>query len=201
MQRNRATWLEFDRLFQPSRAMAQAFHWLPRDPNHALEVLPKIQAQTLVLTGRFDRNGGAQLNREVADLLPNSSFAIFERTQHRTSSQATASGYDLLERLIDGAALCMLHTEPVNPVNHGEQQREGSRNTQGGVVVTAVRDRAERTAEDESSDQHELQLQAPRIRRNTTQHVPKRNTNIREQSRDVRRAHRSAAVSRDHRVL
>ena len=78
----RATWLEFDRLFQPSRAMAQAFHWLTRDPNHALEVLPKIQAQTLVLTGRFDRNGGAQLNREVADLLPNSSFAIFERSAH-----------------------------------------------------------------------------------------------------------------------
>lgn len=25
-QRNRATWLEFDRLFQPNRAMAQAFH-------------------------------------------------------------------------------------------------------------------------------------------------------------------------------
>jgi len=81
-QRNRATWLEFDRLFQPSRAMAQAFHWLPRDPNHALEVLPKIQAQTLVLTGQFDRNGGAQLNRKVADLLPNSSLAIFEHSAH-----------------------------------------------------------------------------------------------------------------------
>lgn len=81
-RRNRATWLEFDRLFQPSRAMARAFQWLPRDPSHALEVLPKVQAQTLVLTGRFDRNGGASLNREVADLLPNSSFVEFEHSAH-----------------------------------------------------------------------------------------------------------------------
>ena len=81
-QRNRATWLEFDQRFQSSNAMARAFHWLPRDPNHALEVLPKVQAQTLVLTGRFDRNGGAQLNREVAELLPNSSFIVFERSAH-----------------------------------------------------------------------------------------------------------------------
>ena len=81
-RRNRATWLEFDRLFQPSDAMARAFHWLPRDPNHALEVLPKVQAQTLVLTGRYDRNSGAQLNREVAELLPNSSFVVFEYSAH-----------------------------------------------------------------------------------------------------------------------
>ena len=81
-QRNRTTWLEFDQRFQPSGAMARAFQWLPRDPNHALEILPSVHAQTLVLTGRFDRNGGAQLNREVAELLPNSSFAIFEHSAH-----------------------------------------------------------------------------------------------------------------------
>ena len=81
-RRNRDSWLEFDTQFQPTGAMARAFQWLPHDPNHALEVLPKVLAQTLVLTGRFDRNGGAQLNREVADLLDNSSFTVFEHSAH-----------------------------------------------------------------------------------------------------------------------
>ncbi len=81
-QRNRDSWLEFDQRFQPSGAMARAFQWLPRDPNHALEVLPKVQAHTLVLTGRYDRNGGAQLGREVAELLSNSSFVVFEHSAH-----------------------------------------------------------------------------------------------------------------------
>ena len=81
-RRNRDSWLEFDTQFQPTGAMARAFQWLPRDPNHALKVLPKVLAQTLVLTGRFDRNGGARLNREVADLLDNSSFTVFEHSAH-----------------------------------------------------------------------------------------------------------------------
>ncbi len=89
-QRNRDTWLEFDTQFQPTSAMARNFQWLPRDPNHALEVLPKIQAQTLVLTGRFDRNGGASLNREVADLLPNSNFIVFKGSAHFPDIEETA---------------------------------------------------------------------------------------------------------------
>ena len=89
-KRNRDSWLEFDTQFQPTGAMARAFQWLPRDPNHALEVLPKVQAQTLVLTGRFDRNGGAQLNREVANLLANSSFTVFEHLAHFPDIEETS---------------------------------------------------------------------------------------------------------------
>ncbi len=80
--RNRASWLEFNTRFNPSSAMARGFRWLPRDPNRALEILPGVAAPTLVLTGLFDRNGGVDLNRDAAALLPNSRFQIFSRSAH-----------------------------------------------------------------------------------------------------------------------
>jgi proline iminopeptidase len=81
-KRNRQTWVEFNRRFNPCTEMAQAFKFTARDPDRAFDVLPKVQAPTLVVTGLFDRNGGVDLNRDAASLIPNSRFRIFEQSAH-----------------------------------------------------------------------------------------------------------------------
>jgi proline iminopeptidase len=81
-KRNRDSWIEFGEQFKSSGAMARAFHWLPRDLYRALEVLPKVSAPALVLTGLFDRNGGVDLNRDVSELLPDSRFQVFLQSAH-----------------------------------------------------------------------------------------------------------------------
>ena len=77
-----------------------AFHWLPRDPYRALEVVPKVIAPTLVLTGLFDRNGGVDLNRDVAALLPNSSFQIFSQSAHFPDIEETSAYHDVVTNFL-----------------------------------------------------------------------------------------------------
>lgn len=100
-KRNRYSWIEFGERFSSSGAMAQAFHWLPRDPNRALEVLPKVSAPTLVLTGLFDRNGGVDLNRDVASLLPNSSFQVFSQSAHFPDIEETQAYCDVVMNFLN----------------------------------------------------------------------------------------------------
>ncbi len=95
-KRNRASWIAFGERFTSSGAMARAFHWLPRDPHHAFEVLPKVIASTLVLTGLFDRNGGVDLNRDVAALLPNSRFQVFSQSAHFPDIEEIRAYYDVV---------------------------------------------------------------------------------------------------------
>jgi proline iminopeptidase len=99
-KRNRDSWIEFGERFTSSGAMARAFHWLPRDPYHALEVLPKVNAPSLVLTGLFDRNGGVDLNRDVATLLPNSRFHIFLQSAHFPDIEETRAYYDIVTNFL-----------------------------------------------------------------------------------------------------
>jgi proline iminopeptidase len=95
-KRNRASWIEFGERFTSSGAMARAFQWLPRDPYRAFEVLPKVVAPTLVLTGLFDRNGGVDLNRDVSELLPNSRFQVFLQSAHFPDIEETSAYHQVV---------------------------------------------------------------------------------------------------------
>jgi proline iminopeptidase len=88
-QRNRATWEEFETQHKPSREMARAFAQRTQNPNRAFEILPRVYAPTLVLSGLHDRNGGVDLNRDVAQLLPNATFKIFYQSAHFPEMEET----------------------------------------------------------------------------------------------------------------
>jgi proline iminopeptidase len=81
-ERTRANWEEFDQRFTASIDMGEHFEWINRSSRHASEVLPEVQASTLVTCGLFDRNSGVDINRDVAALIPNSSFVLFEHSAH-----------------------------------------------------------------------------------------------------------------------
>ena len=81
-KRTRANWGEFAERHTVSHAMAEHFVWFDRSPRRAFEMLPRVQATTLVTCGLFDRNSGVDLNRDVAALLPDSGFVLFERSAH-----------------------------------------------------------------------------------------------------------------------
>ena len=77
----RANWDEFEQRF-PMHDMGEHFDWFNRSSRHALEVLPCVLATTLVTCGLFDRNSGVDINRDVATLIPNSRFVLFEHSAH-----------------------------------------------------------------------------------------------------------------------
>ena len=78
----RANWRDFAERFAASHAMAEHFEWFDRSPRRAFEVLPQVQAPTLVTCGLFDRNSGVDLNRNAAALIPGAGFVLFERSAH-----------------------------------------------------------------------------------------------------------------------
>ncbi len=81
-KRTRANWKEFDQRFTVSTDMGEHLEWINRSPRHAFNVLPRVQAPTLVTCGLFDPNSGVDINRDVAALIPNSSFVLFEHSAY-----------------------------------------------------------------------------------------------------------------------
>jgi proline iminopeptidase len=81
-KRTRVIWKEFDQGFTVSTDMGEHLEWVNRSSRHAFDVLPRVQAPTLVTCGLFDRNSGVDINRDVAALIPNSRFVLFEHSAH-----------------------------------------------------------------------------------------------------------------------
>jgi proline iminopeptidase len=78
----RKLWDEADGCFTINHTLASHYQFWGRNPHHAFDLLPRIAAPVLVCIGLFDRNCGADLNADIARLLPNSSLAVFQRSAH-----------------------------------------------------------------------------------------------------------------------